>query len=89
MSTVNSAGRKLVYVVVTWAMMMANTGINKHHWSPDDLALRALELHLSCLSAMRGAAPAISAQPTKPRLVGLDTCAILEGEVGFSVSPCS
>lgn len=69
--------------------MMTNTGINKHHWSPDDLALRTLELHLSCLSAVRSAAPAIPAQPTKPGLVGLDACAVLEGEVGFSVSACS
>lgn len=88
-STVTGAGRKLVDVVVTWAVMMTNTGINKHHWFPDDLAFRTLELHLSCLSAVRGAAPAISAQPTKTGLVGLDACAILEGEVGFSVSSCS
>lgn len=84
------AGRRLVDGVVSWAVVMTYTGVNEHHRSPDDLVLRALELHLSCLCAVRGAAPAVTAQPTKPRSVDLDTGAILQGEVNdIGASLCS
>lgn len=85
-----SAGRRLVDGVVSWAVVMTYAGVNEHHGSPDDLVLWALELHLSCLGAVRGAAPAVTAQPAKPRSVDLDAGAVLKGEVsGFGASLCS
>lgn len=85
----NSAGRPLVDGVVFWAVVMTNTGVNEHHRSPDGLAFRTLELHLSCFGAVRGAAPAVTAQPTKLGFVGLDAGAVLKSEArGFSASLC-
>lgn len=85
----NSAGRRLVDGVVFWAVVMTNTGVNKHHRSPGDLAFWTLELHLSCFSAVRGATPVVAAQPTKPGFVGLDAGAVFKSEArGFSASLC-
>jgi hypothetical protein len=50
---------------------MTGASPNDHHWLLDNLLWGALELHLDGFGVVGGAAPAITADPTEPGLVGV------------------
>lgn len=63
---------------------MTGAGPDDHHWFLDDLPWGALELHLDGFGVVGGAAPAITANPTEPGLIGMQARAVLELQVdGF------
>lgn len=65
-------------------VVVTGAGPDDHHWFLDDLPWGALELHLDGFGVVGGAAPAITANPTEPGLIGMQARAVLELQVdGF------
>lgn len=61
---------------------VARAGPDDHHRLLDDLPRGAPELHLDGFGVVRGAAPAVAADPAEPGPVGLQARAVLELQVG-------
>ena len=66
---------------------MAGTGQDHHDWPPGGFAAGTLELHQGGLGSMGGTAAAVCAGATITWLQGLDTGAVLIGEVDGFVAP--
>lgn len=70
--------------MVMRTVAVTGAGPDGHHWFLDDLPWGALELYLDGFGVMGGAAPAITADPTVPGLVGVQAGTVLELQVdGF------
>lgn len=71
----------VVDAVLPWTVVVARTGVDEHHGPLDHPVVGTGELHLRRLGAVRGAAAAVGAEAAEARAVGLDTGAVLKGEV--------
>lgn len=79
--------RRFPHSVVSGAVTVARTGQDQHDRPLGGFTVGTLELHQSCLGSVGGAASAVCAGATVAWFVGLDTGAVLMGEVGRCVAP--
>lgn len=68
-----SVVQRLKDVIVSRAVVVACTGLDEHHSSLHDLAIRTFELHRKSGCSVRGAATSISADPTEFSSIGFHT----------------
>lgn len=66
---------------------MAGTGQDYHDWPSGSQAIGTVELYQGCFGSVGSTAAAVCAGATVARLVGLDTGAVLIGEVNGFFTP--